>query len=124
MAEMEPEAIKAAADARFRALVWGMHSALEEREFPASQEYCPKDTLQLVGTAHLSDPRFTDEGAEIVISYGSAEAGDTGIYAVVQHERMDYRHPNGGQAKYLERAVVEGQPTINLRAVAHAEAFK
>lgn len=23
-------------------------------------------------------------------------------YAVVQHERTDYNHPNGGKAKYLE----------------------
>lgn len=26
-------------------------------------------------------------------------------YAVAQHERMDYAHPRGGQAKYLESAV-------------------
>lgn len=26
-------------------------------------------------------------------------------YAWIQHERLDYRHPKGGQAKYLEAAV-------------------
>ena len=26
-------------------------------------------------------------------------------YAWIQHERLDYKHPKGGQAKYLEAAV-------------------
>ena len=26
-------------------------------------------------------------------------------YAWIQHERLDYQHPHGGQAKYLEAAV-------------------
>ena len=39
------------------------------------------------------------------------EVGFGTVYAVPQHERMDYRHPRGGQAKYLESAVraVEGR---------------
>lgn len=28
-------------------------------------------------------------------------------YAAVQHERVDFRHPQGGEAKYLERAALE-----------------
>lgn len=28
-------------------------------------------------------------------------------HAWLQHERLDYEHPNGGQAKYLETAVQE-----------------
>lgn len=28
-------------------------------------------------------------------------------YAAVQHERLDFRHPQGGEAKYLERAALE-----------------
>lgn len=28
-------------------------------------------------------------------------------YAVKQHEELSYRHPNGGQAKYLETAALE-----------------
>lgn len=34
-----------------------------------------------------------------------AVAGEVGFdtpYALVQHERLDYRHPKGGKAKYLE----------------------
>ncbi|HYF73154.1 MAG TPA: hypothetical protein VD864_10060 [Nocardioides sp.] len=29
------------------------------------------------------------------------------VYALAQHERMDYRHPNGGQAKYLSGPLLE-----------------
>lgn len=29
----------------------------------------------------------------------------TGLNAVLQHENLDYQHPNGGQPKFLEQAV-------------------
>jgi hypothetical protein len=29
------------------------------------------------------------------------------VYAAVQHERTDYEHPRGGQAKYLETPLVQ-----------------
>lgn len=46
--------------------------------------------------------RVTEEGSEIVgaIGYGTK-------YAVIQHERMDYRHRGGQTAKYLERPIGE-----------------
>lgn len=38
------------------------------------------------------------------------EVGYWGLdYAVVQHERLDYEHPNGGQAKFLEGPFVENR---------------
>jgi hypothetical protein len=37
----------------------------------------------------------SDDGMTAAISYGTP-------YAAYQHERMDLRHPNGRQAKYLE----------------------
>lgn len=52
--------------------------------------------------------QVTKEGpTTVVVSYGREDhAGDNGAntsdYAIVQHERLDYNHPNGGQAKYLE----------------------
>ncbi len=30
-------------------------------------------------------------------------------YAVAQHERTDYAHPKGGEAKYLERPLEENR---------------
>jgi hypothetical protein len=37
------------------------------------------------------------------ITYG----GPAVQYALVQHERLDYNHPGGGQAKYLEQPFLE-----------------
>lgn len=34
------------------------------------------------------------------------------VYAVVQHERLDYHHRAGRQAKYLEQPLGEMQPQI------------
>lgn len=30
-------------------------------------------------------------------------------YAVTQHEALSYHHPNGGEAKYLEKAVLDSR---------------
>ena len=39
------------------------------------------------------------------------------VYAHVQHERLDYRHPRGGGPKYLERPLFEHAPSY-LAAIA------
>ena len=33
-------------------------------------------------------------------------------YVVVQHEHTDFKHPNGGEAKFLERTVIEMTPGL------------
>lgn len=33
-------------------------------------------------------------------------------YAVKQHEELGYRHPKGGQAKYLESVLIDNRETI------------
>lgn len=45
-----------------------------------------------------------DEGSmQAVISYG--RRADTADYAVAQHERLDYKHDGGRNAKFLENAM-------------------
>lgn len=49
------------------------------------------------------------------VEYGVETDGDTVTgevrftekYAAVQHERVDFHHPLGGEAKYLERAALD-----------------
>ena len=36
-------------------------------------------------------------------------------YALIQHENLSYNHPNGGQAKFLESAFVDGVERIERR---------
>lgn len=50
--------------------------------------------LQISGTTTVS-------GKQAAVSYNTP-------YAVVQHERLDFHHPKGGEAKYLEKAFREG----------------
>ena len=36
-------------------------------------------------------------------------------YAAVQHERLDFNHPKGGEAKYLEKAAIEKAEQVAQR---------
>ena len=48
--------------------------------------------------------------------YAQASAFNRGYdYALIQQENLSYNHPNGGQAKFLESAVVEGVERIERR---------
>lgn len=49
--------------------------------------------LQSTGTASVDEPAL-----QAAVSYD-------GPYAVPQHERLDYRHPPGREAKYLESSL-------------------
>lgn len=44
--------------------------------------------------------RLRPDGNEVMVVF-------TAPHAWLQHERLDYAHPNGGEAKYLEHAAIE-----------------
>ncbi|PZS10379.1 MAG: hypothetical protein DLM70_00575 [Chloroflexi bacterium] len=88
-----------------------MHDVVQEEVLPITQDLCPKDTGELVATGRVTDP---DAMGTVTISYGNVD-DKTGIYAIVQHERMDLNHPNGGQAKYVEQPLNEAAPTLVAR---------
>ena len=44
------------------------------------------------------------------VSYGGTPELD--VVAVVQHERMDYHHPSGGQPKFLESSFVDERNNV------------
>lgn len=52
----------------------------------------------LRSSGYVSPPQGEGVKASVEVGFGT-------VYAVPQHERMDYRHPRGGGPKYLERAV-------------------
>ena len=81
--------------ARRKALAAAGNAILE-----LSNSRTPRDTGALIESGKvLLD---VDAGADVaVISYSE-------FYAVWQHEKTWYHHPNGGQAKFLESAVVDG----------------
>lgn len=60
-----------------------------------ARERAPEDD----GTLKASG-RVAADGLETIVKF-------TAPHAWLQHERTDYAHPNGGQAKYLEQAALE-----------------
>lgn len=64
-------------------------------------EYVPVDTGVLKNSGFVGAPKIGPSSVEVELGYGGAAAA----YAVVQHERLDYRH-TVGQAKYLETPVL------------------
>lgn len=49
--------------------------------------------------------RATSEGLDAAVSFNTP-------YAVRQHEELGYQHPNGGEAKYLERPANQFMPLM------------
>jgi hypothetical protein len=69
-----------------------------------SQRLCPVDTKRLVNSGRVDDPEIGGGIVNVYISYG----GDNDVpYALIQHERLDYKHAQGKQAKFLERPLLE-----------------
>jgi hypothetical protein len=73
--------------------------------------------LSDAGAPTEPDPRhgihMTETGFVKVIEAGlggaTAEIGYEAWWAIRQHEDMEYHHPHGGTAKFLELAVLEGK---------------
>lgn len=72
----------------------------------ASRALAPIDegTLRGSGAVTASDTGNTDTT--------SATVSFDGPYAATQHEELDYHHPRGGQAKYLEEPMATERQTI------------
>jgi hypothetical protein len=62
-----------------------------------AQDLCPVDEGRLEKTAYTSPPQMLDGQAAVEVGFGTA-------YAVIQHERTEFRH-RVGEAKFLEKAV-------------------
>jgi hypothetical protein len=60
-----------------------------------SAELAPVDTGDLRGSGYDYTGKLN---GEIV-----TEVGFKQVYAVVQHENLEFNHPQGGEAKYLEK---------------------
>jgi len=76
-----------------------------------ARELAPKDTEELVESIKIDEatPRQATPTARV---YTGAR------HAVPQHERLDYAHPNGGQAKYLEAAALQGRSKVEAAIAA------
>lgn len=63
-----------------------------------SQQIVPVDTGALRDSGEVDRPETSGGNVSVSLHYG----GGSVDYALIQHERLDYHHPNGGSAKFLE----------------------
>lgn len=74
-----------------------------------SQKIVPYEEGDLHDSGEVDRPETTGGKVAVRLHYGDA----TVDYALIQHENLDYHHPQGGQAKFLEvplHAWAEGGP--------------
>jgi hypothetical protein len=72
---------------------------------------------------HLKASGVIWKEAEASEAHPNAEVAFTAVYAAAQHENIDWNHPQGGQAKYLQAAFVELLPELpgEVQKAIHAE---
>lgn len=84
--------------------IQGMLDMAENQFMPHIKE---NDVPFRLGGLRSSGAVWLDEsGSMVLIEFGGPGSEAEG-YAVEQHERTDYNHPNGGRAKYLEAPLQE-----------------
>jgi hypothetical protein len=64
------------------------------------------------GTLILSYRIVVEEDGELVHCRITCGVPGAEAYAWIQHERLDFKHPKGGQAKYMESVLWEGRAQI------------
>jgi hypothetical protein len=82
-----------------------------EEVLARAKYYCPIDRGDLRSTGRVEIELRELRRASAQIRFGDAHVP----YAVIQHERLDYRHEPPTSAKYLQRAVDELAPRMTLR---------
>lgn len=80
----------------------------------SKMKYVPVDKGHLRSSGHVSPPRAP--GPQVWLGFGGA----TVDYAIHVHERLRPRHPVG-QAKYLERPMLEHIPGMGKRIARNLE---
>jgi hypothetical protein len=71
-------------------------------------EFVPVRDGILRDSGYVQPP--TLDGGEVAVELGYGGAAKA--YALKQHEDLSLNHPNGGQAKYLERPLLEEAPSM------------
>lgn len=88
-----------------------LHQVATDGPFAEAQANVPRDRGALAESGHVSDPVSDGHLVTVTMSWGDPANG-TDVYAVVQHERLDLVHPNGGSAKWCENAMLAATPTL------------
>jgi hypothetical protein len=87
---------------------------LGEEIMAESKRLVPVDLGTLRSTGIVELPVERGGAVVVVLGYG----GPAAPYALVQHEDLSLKHPEGGQAKYLEQPFLALAPTLTDRVAA------
>ena len=85
-----------------------------EKILTSSKRIVPVDVGTLRGSGFVDQPEVAGSKVSVEIGYGGAASA----YALVQHERTDYRHSGNQQAKYLEQPALEAAQGMGQRIAA------
>lgn len=99
-----------------RAMALGGQALYQEAEIvmtDAKENYVPVDQGILRASGFVNPPQADGDEVSVTMGFGGA-ASD---YAIVQHERMDFKHTTGGP-KFLERPVMSVARTLAQRIAA------
>jgi hypothetical protein len=75
----------------------------------ASKRIVPVDVGTLKGSGYVTLPNMQNNNIIVEQGFG----GEAKDYAIVQHERTDFHHPGGGEAKYLEKPMMAQTSTFS-----------
>lgn len=68
----------------------------------------PYEKGNLDASGEVLPPAWSGDVCTVVAGFGGTP--EAAPYAIVQHERLDFRHPGGRTAKYLERPAMARAP--------------
>jgi hypothetical protein len=95
-------ALKATEAAIQKGTARGLYLLAEETMADSKENFVPVDEGILRDSGFVELPVFDGDGVSVRLGYGGAAAA----YAVVQHEDLTLNHPNGGEAKFLEKPML------------------
>ena len=84
----------------------------------SKRDFVPVDKGPLRASGHVKRPVVKAKTAQVTLGYGGAAAA----YALIQHERTDFRH-TVGQAKYLEKPVKNAVRGFGKRIARNLDLF-
>lgn len=88
-------------------------------EMTESKRRVPVDTGVLRASGFVAEPERKGKSISVTLSYGGAAE----VYAIVQHENLEYFH-RVGQAKFLESVLNESRPHMAGRIAARVHLDK
>lgn len=87
-----------------------MHMPILTTAEKGAQDGLRKGLKAVLARARELSPTVTgesDKSGFVAIDDLTGQAGFTSVVSLVQHENLDWQHPDGGEAKFLETAFAE-----------------